>query len=117
VQCDEDVVDCGCDGFDERVCYFREEVSECECVARVTFYACAFAPRRGGEDGTSAIEAQVCPGDEEAEPGKEQCSFRTKDKARDCVGEEEQGREMFNAHTDHPEKVDGVFGHELLEGD
>ena len=61
MQVDEDVVDCGCDGFDERVSDFREEVSECECVTCVAFYACALASRRGGEDGTGAVEAEVCP--------------------------------------------------------
>ncbi len=94
---------------------FGEEISERECITCVAFYACALACR-GAEDRTGTVEAQVCPRDEEAEPGKEQCSFCAKDKTRKCVGKEKYGREMFDAHADHFEKVDRVFGYELLEG-
>lgn len=66
---------------------FGEEVSECERVTCVALYACTLAPRRGGEDGTGAVEAQVCPGDEEAEPGEEQGGFGAKDESGDCVDE------------------------------
>ena len=91
---------------------------EGEGVGRIAFDDGTVARRSRGHGGADAVEAQIDPGREEAEPREEHGRLGTKNQTRYSVGEEEDGGEMFHAHANEALcDSDGMLRHELLEGD
>lgn len=74
--------------------------------------------RSSGQVGLLLIEPQVRPTGQETQPGQDGGGIRSEDDAAEGVEEQEQSREMLDAHFDQAlENRDGVFWHELLECD
>lgn len=112
------VVDLIGDGADRSVQGLWEEVGEGKSVGGIAFDDGAVAGGSRGQRGADAVEAEVDPSSQEAEPGEEHGGLGAQDKAGQGVCEEENGGEMLDAHADDALcDCNSVLGNELLEGD
>lgn len=114
----QEVVNRRSDRIQEAVRDFGEEVSKGKSVACVALDCCGLTSCRCVEGRTDAVEAQVRPGDEEAERCQKRGSLSAEDGGGDGIHEEKDSREVLDAHTNEsPRDGDGVFWDELLERD
>lgn len=114
---DEDVVDLVGHGGDRRLEDVREETGKGKGFTGITLHAESIGGG-AGEIGLAFVEAQIGPANEETQPGENGGGFGAQDDATEGIQQEEDGGEVFDAHLHETlEDGDGVFGHELFEGD
>lgn len=102
-----------CDG---RLDDVREETSECECLAGIALDA-ESGSRSTGQVRLALEEPKIRPTGHETQPRENGGGVRPKKHTADRVEEQEEGREMLDAHFDQAlEEGNGMFGDKLFEG-
>jgi hypothetical protein len=108
-----DLVGDECDGGLDHV---WEKACERERLARITLDAQSIG-RCTGEVWLALEEPEIRPAGQETQPRENGCGVRPKRHAADRVEEQEEGREMLDAHLDQAlEDGHRVLGDKLLQG-
>jgi hypothetical protein len=95
-----------------------EKGDEGERVASVADHAHALASRGGAGDFGDSEEAQVDPRSEKAEQRQPHGGIRAQKGTRYHICQNEDGREVLDAHSDHSfEERNGMFGDQLFQRD
>lgn len=89
-----------------------------KCVAGIALDDGSLARVGGGQARGDAVESQVYPGGQEAEPRQEKGSVGAEQRAGQGVEQDKQGGEVLDADAKGAfEQGDGMLGDQLLEGD